>query len=257
MVEKTSYAPGTPSWVDLGSSDPADSARFYNELFGWTAFEPPDGGGYMMFMQGDKRIAGVGPLMMDGQPEVWTTYVSVADADATTAAVTGAGGTVLVPPMDVVDAGRMGVFMDDSGAAFSVWQPKDHIGADLVNEPVSLCWNELYSRDLDKSKAFYRAVFGWDGHTSEMGPMVYTEWKLAGESIGGMMEIGPPMPPGVPPHWLTYFAVADTDATVAKLTDLGGTVMMPAMDIPPGRFAVVADPHGAMFAVLQFAAQAG
>jgi len=254
MVVKTSYAPGTPSWVDLGSSDPVGSAKFYSDLFGWEAEVMPDAGGYTMMSQGGQTVCGIGGLMMEGQPEVWSTYVSVADADATAAAVAAAGGMVLAPPMDVLDVGRMAVFLDDSGAAFSIWQPKTHIGASLVNEPVSLCWNELNSRDVAKSKAFYGAVFGWAGDTADMGGTTYTEWKLGGETIGGMMEMGPQFPAEMPPNWLAYFAVADTDATVAKVTGLGGAVMMPPMDIPPGRFAVVADSDGAAFAVIKLAA---
>jgi hypothetical protein len=253
MAEMTAYEPGTPSWVDLSSADTKESAQFYGSLFGWEWAEAPDGGGYGMFSQGGKVIAGLGPIMQPGQPEAWTTYVSVADADATAAKVTAAGGTVLMPPMDVLDVGRMAIFMDDGGAVIAAWQPRRHIGAELVNEPVSLTWNELVSADIDKSKAFYGAVFGWEGDTNQMGPMTYTEWKLGGRTIGGMMALGPQLPEGTPPHWMTYWAVADTDATAAKVTELGGTLMAPPTDIPPGRFAVIADPHGAVSAVIRMA----
>jgi predicted enzyme related to lactoylglutathione lyase len=251
MAEMTTYEPGTPSWVDLSSADTKESAQFYGALFGWDWAEVPDGGGYGMFTQAGKMVAGLGPIMQPGQPEAWTTYVSVADADATAAKVTSAGGTVLAPPMDVMEAGRMAIFMDDGGAVFAVWQPGQHPGAQLVGEPVSLCWNELASADIDKSKAFYGAVFGWEGETGEMGPMTYTEWKLDGRTVGGMMALGPQLPEGTPPHWLVYFAVADTDATAAKATELGGTLMAPPMDIPVGRFAVIADPHGAASGIIR------
>ncbi len=248
----TKYEPGTPSWVDLGSRDLAESTAFYGALFGWEAqtAPQPEAGGYTMFASGGKHVAVVAPLQ-EGQPEQWMSYISVADAKATAAKVSAAGGTVLVAPMDVLDAGRMAVLLDDGGAAFSIWEPNAHIGAQLVNEPVSLSWNELATTNMDKSKAFYAKVFGWEAETTETPGMAYTEFKLNGSSIGGGMPIGPQAPEGVPPHWLVYFAVADTDATVGKASELGGSVMAPPMSIPAGRFAVLADPHGAMFAVIQ------
>jgi uncharacterized protein len=250
MPEMTAYEPGTPSWVDLSSTDIETTAAFYQSLFGWSWSAAPDGGGYGLFTKGGKSVAGLGPVMQTGQPEVWLTYVSVADADAAAAAVTSAGGTVMAPPMDVLDVGRLAVFMDDGGAAFAVWQPKAHIGAELVNEPGTLCWNELVSADIDRSKAFYASVFGWEGVTNQMGPMTYTEFKLSGRTVAGMMALGPQVPEGTPPHWLVYWAVSDTDAAVARVTELGGTIVAPPVDIPPGRFAVIADPRGAISALI-------
>src|SRR6516225_824293 len=161
MVEMTSYDPGVPSWVDVSSRDVPATVAFYKGLFGWDSFEPPDGGGYTMFLQRGKPVCAAGPLMDPNAPEAWTTYVSVADADKTAAVVKDAGGTVLSPPFDVMDVGRMGVFMDDGGAVFSIWQPRAHVGAAIVNEPNSLTWTELASSDIDKSKTFYGRVFGW------------------------------------------------------------------------------------------------
>ena len=144
MSRVESYAPGTPSWVDLASPDVERSIAFYGDLFGWDAPElPPEAGGYRMFESGGVPVAGCGPIMMQGQPPAWTTYVSVADADAAVARVTVAGGTVLAPPMDVLDAGRMAVFSDTTGAACAVWQPRRHPGAGLVNQSGALVWNEL------------------------------------------------------------------------------------------------------------------
>ena len=163
------------------------------------------------------------------------------------------GGTVLGGPFDVMGAGRMGVFMDDGGAVFSVWQPGDHKGAQVVNEPNSLSWNELASSDIEKSKTFYNKVFGWSSETNSMGDMTYTEFKVGDRSIAGMMALGPMHPPGTPPHWLVYFAVADTDATMARAAGLGGKALSPAVDIPIGRFAVMADARGVVFAVIALA----
>src|SRR5690242_12773598 len=181
------YKPNTARWVDLGTSDLEAAKTFYGALFGWRPESMgEEAGNYTIFHQGDKSIAGAGPLMMEGQPTAWTTYVYVDDLDATAAKVAENGGTTLVQPMDVMDVGRMAVFMDPTGAVISAWQPKLHQGADLFNEPVALCWNELASRDIEASKKFYGAVFGWTGDTQPYGPMTYTEFKAAGETAAGM-----------------------------------------------------------------------
>ncbi|HWW54877.1 MAG TPA: VOC family protein [Acidimicrobiales bacterium] len=251
----TKYEPGTPSWVDLGSPDTDASRAFYGALFGWESqvTADPNAGGYTMFTLRGKNVAGLGPLMNEAQPTAWTTYVSVVDADATVAKVKDAGGMVFVEPMDVLDVGRMAIFADPTGAVIAVWQPRAHIGADLVNEPGTFCWNELATRDIETAKKFYEAVFGWGGDTNAFGPGTYTEWKVGERTVGGMMEIGEHMPAEMPAHWLVYFAVADCDATVDKAKELGGAVLVPPTDIPPGRFAVLADPQGAPLAVMKLA----
>ena len=253
MVEMTSYDPGVPSWADVSSRDLPVTVGFYKGLFGWDSFEPPGGGGYTIFQQEGKSVAAAGPAMDPNAPEAWTSYVNVADADKSAEAVKAAGGSVLAGPFDVMTAGKMAVCMDDGGAAFSLWQPGDTIGAQLVNEPVSLTWNELAASDIEKAKAFYNKVFGWDANTEQNGPMTYTEFKVGGRSIAGMMQLGSMHPAGTPPHWLVYFAVADTDATVGRASELGGRALAPAMDIPIGRFAVLADPRGAVFGIIQLA----
>jgi uncharacterized protein len=144
----------------------------------------------------------------------------------------------------------MGAFADPVGAAFSVWQAGEHRGAALVNEPATFSWSELITTDVPASKAFYGAVFGWGADTHGEGPGAYTEWQVNGRSIGGMMEKPPQMPAEVPPFWAVYFNVVDTDDAVARITELGGAVINPPMDIEPGRFAVVADPTGAVFNVI-------
>ncbi len=249
-MEMTSYEPGVPSWVDLGTPDVDKAAEFYSGLFGWQIDEgPEEAGGYRMAMIGDKAVAGLGPAMNPGPP-VWTTYITTASADDSAAAVTANGGQIFVEPMDVLDVGRMAVFADPVGAAFSVWEPRAHIGAGLVNEPGTWSWSELLTTDVPASKAFYGAVFGWGAETHGDGTSAYTEWKVDGRSVGGMMQKPPQLPAEVPPFWAVYFSVADTDAAVARITELGGAVMMPPMDIEPGRFATVADPTGATFNVI-------
>lgn len=252
MTTRTEYKPGTPSWVDLGSPDLDASRRFYGQLFGWAPqiAEAPEAGGYTLFTKGGEQVAGLGPLFMPEQPPAWSTYVTTADADATAAKVTAAGGTVVVAPMDVMDAGRMGVFRDPTGAHISVWQPKEHRGAGLVNEPGSFTWNELATRDVEKAKQFYEAVFGWDAHTSKTEMGEYTEFKLDGNSIAGMMDITGRVPDAVPANWAVYFAVSDCDATVKQVKELGGSVVMEPTTIPQGRFAFLIDPQGAPFSVI-------
>ncbi len=256
------YAPGTPSWVELSSPDTDAAAQFYGELMGWSATEPgpAETGGYRMFQQGGKNVAGLMGHMQEGQPTAWATYVSVADAEETASKVTTAGGSVVVAPMDVTDIGRMAVFADPSGAVFGVWQPKSFPGADVVNEPGSFCWNEVLTRDADAGKAFYPAVFGWVGRPPafEGAPKTYTVWELDGKQVGGMMQMTDEyFPPEIPPHWGVVFAVADCDAAVAKARTLGATVTNEPMDMPIGRFAGLVDLQGASFTVMQPAAAAG
>ncbi len=164
---------------------------------------------------------------------------------------------MIVEPMDVMDIGRMAVFADPTGAVFGVWQPKSFTGADLVNEPNSLCWNELLTRDADAGKTFYAAVFGWGGRPPafEGAPTSYTVWENDGKQIGGMMQMTDEyFPAEIPPHWGVVFAVADCDAIVAKARELGATIRNEPMDMPIGRFAGIIDPQGASFTVMQPAA---
>jgi uncharacterized protein len=253
--ERSEYQPGTPSWVDLGTRDVKAASSFYSGLFGWEVFSPgpvEETGGYQMFTLNGKTVAGMGPLQSDDHPPAWTTYVSVEDADQTAAKVRDNGGQVLMGPMDVMEAGRMAIFTDPEGAVFCIWQPRQHKGAELVNAPGAFAWNELNTRNPDGAKQFYNTVFGWKGETYE-GPMAYTEWKLSDRSIGGMIEMTEQWPATVPPHWLVYFTVTNCDKSVEQVKQLGGSVMVEPRDISPGRFSVVADPQGAVFALFQMA----
>ena len=256
MTEMTEYVPGTPSWVDLATPDMDKTTDFYGGLFGWDIHEssrPEESGGYRVAECGGKSVAGVMPLMQEGQPPVWSSYISVEDADATVTKAKDAGGTVFAEPMDVMDLGRMAVFADPTGAVIGIWQPKEMKGAQLVNEPVSVCWNELNTRDTDAAAAFYSAVFGWNAEVAEGSEMNYVTFQRDdGSWIGGMMDMAnTPMPAEIPPHWLVYFAVADTDATIAQAKETGGNLAAGPIDIPFGRFAVMTDPNGSAFAVMQ------
>lgn len=254
MSERTSYEPGTPCWIDLGTPDQDAAAEFYGALFGWRVEEDENAeqtGGYRVATLREKAIGGVMKLMEEGQPPAWSTYVATVDVDATVAKVRDAGGAVIVEPMTVLDYGRMAIVADPTGAVLGLWQAGRNVGAGLVNEPGSLSWNELETRDPATAKAFYGAVFGWGHEDHEMpGGMTYTEWKLGDAAIGGMTDITGRVPDEVPAHWMVYFAVEDADATLAKVDELGGSVNFGPVDIPAGRFGMVADPHGASFAVI-------
>lgn len=260
MSERTSYAPGTPCWVDLGSPDLDASVKFYGGLFGWDVPETENTeqtGGYRQAMLGGKPVAGMYPLQ-EGQPPAWATYVSVADAGVVAGKVRDAGGTVITEPLEVLDLGKMAIFADPAGAVFGVWQPGTFAGAGTVNEPGSLSWNELNTRDVPAAEEFYGAIFGWTFETQDMGAAgSYTTINLGGSPVGGilnMTERG--VPAEVPAHWQLYFAVGDTDATIDQAKQGGASVMVEPIDIPAGRFAILTDPHGVSFAVIALSPEA-
>ncbi|MED7949475.1 VOC family protein [Streptomyces sp. BE303] len=241
-------AVGGPCWVEHGSTDPVAAQRFYGELFGWRpeTDERPEAGGYT-FMRLDRAIAAsVSPLYGEGQPTAWTVSFLVADADDAAARITGAGGSVVVQPMDALDFGRFAIVADPSGAVFGLWQAGRLVGAEVLNAPGALGWVELLTRDREGAAAFYPAVFGWT-----VGPSgQYTQWGLAGDDFGGMLVMGENFPPQVPPHWLPYFAVADVDVSAFRAGNLGADVLMAPAAVPDGpRIAVLRDPQGAAFGI--------
>ena len=255
MSERTSYTPGTPCWVDLATPDVEGAATFYGSLFGWEVPELPDSaemGGYRRAKLNGKDVAGMVPLMEEWQPPAWSTYLSVADAEATMGAVREAGGQVIVDPMEPADYGKLAVFTDPTGAVCGIWEPNSFAGAELVNEYGCFGWNELGTRDPGKAKDFYGAVFGWgwEDEESERGG-TYSVWKVGDSMVGGMLDIAGMLPDEIPAHWLVYFTVRDTDAALETAKAGGGDVKFGPMETPIGRFAVVGDPFGAVFAVIQ------
>lgn len=250
------YLNGTPSWVDLGSPDIDASAVFYGALFGWTTTEPgpvEETGGYRMFMKDGKNVAGLGPAQ-EGMPIVWTTYFAVDDADKTAELVKTNGGAVFVEPMDVMDAGRMAIFADTAGAVFGVWQAGQHTGAELVNEPGSLTWNELLARDIPGAKQFYAGALGLEPSEVQMDPGLppYVVLNVGERGVAGVLPMGAEFPAEVPSHWLVYFAVDDADASAAKAASLGAEVMREPFDVPNvGRIAGITGPHGENFCVIK------
>jgi uncharacterized protein len=258
MTEMTTYKPGTPCWVDLGSPDLDASVGFYGALLGWDVPEsenPEQTGGYRIAQRRGKSAAGMMPLMQEGQPTAWTTYVSVDDADATAEAVRKGGGNVMAEPMDVMDLGRMAVFADPTGAVFGIWQPASFAGAELVNEPGTFSWNELNTRDPDGAKAFYSAVFGWESRDMDVGEgRTYTVWRHPDraedeESIGGLLDMRGTVPDEIPPNWLTYFTVEELDAAIETAQGKGADLKFGPMEFPQGRLAVLVDPQQAAFGI--------
>ncbi|MEO8888293.1 MAG: VOC family protein [Jatrophihabitantaceae bacterium] len=250
-VRDTPWPAGTPCWVDLMTSD-LDAARlFYEGLFGWHLGESaPDTGGYVMAFVDGKAVAGLGPMMQENHPPVWTAYLASDDADASTAAITAAGGTVLAPAFDVLDAGRMAVAQDPTGGTFGIWQSRAHTGMQLANEPNAVTWNEFMTRDYTAAKTFFADVFGYT--YTDMGDegFQYSTIELGGATIGGLGALPADVPSQVPAHWRQYFQVDDADGAVNEVVRLGGSVLRPAADMPYGRHADVADPQGATFSVI-------
>jgi predicted enzyme related to lactoylglutathione lyase len=255
MPVMESYAPGTFCWADLGTPDAGAAKRFYTALFGWTAEDRPMGPGafYTMLTHQGRAVAALyaqDPASGAGAPH-WLNYISVESASDTARRTRELGGTVMVEPFDVLDVGRMALVQDATGAVVALWQPRRHAGAGISGETGAICWNELATTDTDRAEAFYAGLFGWSATTHEMGGSRYTTFARDGEPCGGMLPVDPSWG-AVSPHWLVYFAVSDCDGQVALVQSLGGAVRVPPADVPGvGRFAVVADPQGATFAMLQ------
>jgi hypothetical protein len=258
VLRDTPWPAGTPCWVDLGSDDPLKARNFYGELLGWKTVDgPPEAGGYVIAELGGQPVAGLGPKMGPDQPTAWTTYLATDDADATAAKITGAGGQVFAPPFDVMDVGRMAIASDPSGAVFGIWQSHAHTGFRLANEPGSDCWNENMSRSFEANKAFYHAVFGYQYDDMSSEDFSYATFKTTGDPMGGIGDLGTMAPAETPPHWMVYFGVTEADGAVAKVTELGGSVMRPAWDTPYGRMAIVSDDQGAVFALISMGEATG
>lgn len=248
---------GAPIWLDLSTSDLDRAADFYGALFGWNVLkgDQEEFGGYSTAMLGDARVAGMMPKMGDpeaeGMPDVWSIYLHTADAPATSAAVAANGGQVILEAMEVGEFGTMSVFVDPSGAFFGTWQPNVHDGYQVFGEHGAPAWFELMTLDFNAATTFYPAVFGFSLNNmgGEEGP-AYQTFNINGEDHAGIMDANGLMPEGVPSNWLVYFGVDDADAAAARAVELGGSIAAPLADTPWGRFALLADPMGAHFAII-------
>ena len=257
MADFTSHTPGTFSWPELSTTDQKAGVAFYCALFGWALNDQPMGPGetYSMLEMRGKPVGAAYTMRPEerqsGAPPHWNAYVTVANVDETTKKAESLGAKVFAPPFDVMDHGRMAVLQDPTGAVFQIWQANKHIGAEILNEPGALCWTELSTRDTKAAEAFYTALFGWTAKVGGVGTaMEYTEFSNQGKPGVGMMAMPAQVPAFVPAYWMSYFQVDDVDASTEKAKSLGGGVRVPPMDIPStGRFSVVTDPQGAMFAL--------
>jgi predicted enzyme related to lactoylglutathione lyase len=278
MPERDGYIPGVPCWVDTSQPDPEAAVDFYRGVFGWE-FEdvmPPESEGrYFMARLRGGDVAAVGSIPEGAPPmAMWNTYIWVDSADDAVAKVRDAGGGVLMEPFDVMDAGRMAVVTDREGAAFCVWQAKRNKGAQIVNEPGSLSFNGLGTRDVEAAKSFYGSVFGWStldvgggtelwtlpgygDHLERDNPDLRKQLAETGgppgfEDVVASINPLPDDQPDTPPHWSVTLATEDADATASRATELGGTLVVPPLDAPWVRMTIINDPQGATFIASQF-----
>ncbi|HYZ99609.1 MAG TPA: VOC family protein [Acidimicrobiales bacterium] len=277
MPERNGYIPGVPCWVDTSQPDPEAAVDFYRGLFGWEfedVMPPGSDGKYFIARLRGGDVAAVGSIPEAAPPvAMWNTYVWVESADGTATKVRDAGGGVVMEPSDVMEAGRMAAFTDPEGAAFCIWQAKEHRGAQVVNEAGSLAFNGLNTRDVAGARSFYGSVFGWTTLAVNGAEM----WTLPGygdylerdnpdlrrqiAEVGGpagyedVVASINPIPhdqPETPPHWSVTFSADDPDATAARATELGGNVIVPPLDVPWSRLTIIRDPQGATFIASKF-----
>lgn len=267
------YPHGLFSWADLASPDPGAAKGFYTGLFGWDAADQTDPEGnyiYTLFTIDGKNVAGMGsqPEMMQGMPPVWNSYINVTDVDGVVARAAAAGANIIAPAMDVMDSGRMAFLQDPTGAVFGIWQPGTHRGADLLIGAGTMGWNELATRDPNGAADFYGTVFPWSFNKTppEQSPAdywtIHMDTKIDGDGDmdddfnGGIIKMDESWPEQIPPHWMVYFRVESTDAAAAKVRELGGNVSVEPFETPAGKIAVVNDPQGGTFSIIDPPAEA-
>jgi len=261
MPDVETLPPGSFCWPELATTDQKAAVNFYRNLFGWDVNDQPMGPGetYSMFQMRGREVGAAYNMRPEerqhGAPPHWNSYVSVKNVDDSVRKAQELGGNVLMQPFDVMDAGRMAVLQDPTGAVFQMWQAGRHSGTRVQGEPGALTWTELSTNDTKKAAVFYTHLFGWGAKVGGEGVNAYTEFSVNGRPGAGMMDskvYGPDNK--VPPNWMPYFQVADADATANKAKELGGNLLVPPTDIPDvGRFSVVQDPQGAVFAIIKMA----
>lgn len=256
-MSEVSLKPGMFTWTDLSAPDPAKLKPFYTELFGWEATDLPAGemGTYTMFAVDGKDVAGLGSQppgqQEQGMPPMWSSYVLVDDVDATSQRAGELGGQVMMPPMDVMDSGRMSVVQDPTGGVVCLWEARSHQGAALFNQQGAMTWNELATRDAGAAADFYRDLLGWGYDTMEMHGTTYRVIQNADRPNGGILQMNDEWLAEIPAHWMVYFAVDDVDEAARKVEALGGKISVPPTDTVVGRMSVVGDPQGGTFTLFK------
>jgi predicted enzyme related to lactoylglutathione lyase len=249
-IRESNWPEGTPCWVDLGVPNVDQANIFYTDVFNWN-IPPgsPEMGGYTVATLDGHNVAGLSPQQGPSDvPPAWTVYLASDDVDATAARIKGAGGQLIMEPMDVMDQGRMAMAVDTVGASFGLWQGQKHTGAELVNAAGAQTWNENFSRDYEAAKAFYNAVFGYEYEDVSSGDFKYAASKINGQYAGGIGQST-----DIAPGWSTYFGAIDTDATLARVIGQGGSTLREPTDSPYGRVATVADDQGTVFSLISVA----
>jgi uncharacterized protein len=255
-TRETPWPVGTPNWADLMTPDREASWAFYSQVLGWQIQDSgPEMGNYGMASLDGKMVAGIGtpPDPSQAPPPAWTTYLATDDLDKAIEAIQSNGGTIAMPAMEIGDAGRMAVAADPTGAFFGIWQAKDFVGAERVNEPGAMVWNQAMSRNPGRAREFYAAVFGYQYTAMEGGQAEYhtINGDGPGNTVGGIGGMEDSFPAEVPAHWDTYFMVADAEQAVATATANGGSVQVPPFDTPFGKMGAITDPQGATFWIMQ------
>ncbi|MCY4447957.1 MAG: VOC family protein [Chloroflexi bacterium] len=250
MAEVSQHEPGMFNWVDLMTTDVESAKEFYSQLLGCETVDNPvsDDFVYTLFSRNGKNIAGLSPMMPDmleqGVPPHWNSYVAVVNVEEAAAKAARLGGTMIMPPMDVMEFGRMTSIIDPTGAVLNLWEAKAHIGADLIGEAGAFCWAELYTHDTEAASKFYAGLFGWAvEQVPGAGGMPYNLFTSGGAPAAGMLAIQP-IWGEVPPNWTVYFAVENLDAALEKVQAMGGSMQIQPMSIPGiGRISLITDPQ--------------
>jgi len=258
MSEVNQHKTNTFCWADLATTDTDAAKKFYTTLFDWSAIDVPTGENetYTMLQKQGKNVCALyamdPEMRTKGVPPNWQSYVAVANVDEMTDKVLKLNGKIIMPPFDIFDYGRMAVIQDPTGASLALWQANQHIGAELIKETSTICWNELYSEDVATASEFYSMLFGWTvNKVTGANGEDYTVFKMGDYAVGGMLEIKPDWG-GVPPHWAVYFSVNNCDKALDIVKSLGGTVESEVMEYEDQeRFVVVQDPQGAHFLIMQ------
>ncbi len=258
MAKVTQHPHGSFCWPELTSNNWQAAKPFYCELLNWGFDDQPIGDDmyYTMLQVAGDDVAAMyqmeASLVEKNVPSHWLSYISVSDVDALVPKITELGGQVLHGPHEVGDAGRMVMLADPTGATCALWQGKSHPGAKRIQEPGTLYWTELATRDIQASESFYTALLGWSIQKQDMGEFEYTLFTVNDQPVAGMLQMTEEWPESVPPHWMVYFAVEDCEAKAKQATLLGGEICVPPTQVPNvGTFSVLTDPSGAVFSIIK------